>query len=86
MMQATLKFWQNGKPVRYCFADGVKVTPIPKHNASASGYGGKIPTEYTVKYKGRWWRVYAACYSNCETLYIGPQEKPWLAVIEIESL
>lgn len=37
---------------------------------TATGYGGKIPTQYKVKHKGIWRRVYCAIYSNSGTLYI----------------
>lgn len=38
---------------------------------TASGYGKRIPTEYMVKYNGKWRRVYCRIYSNSGTLYIG---------------
>ena len=50
--------------------------PLPHHKMglqfTASGYGGKIPTEYKIKLHGdpRWYRVYCAIYSNIGTLYI----------------
>lgn len=37
---------------------------------TATGYGGKIPTQYKVKHDGIWKRVYCAIYSNTGTLYI----------------
>lgn len=37
---------------------------------SASGYGRKIPTEWTVYYKGRDRRIYVCIYSNVGTSYI----------------
>ena len=37
---------------------------------TATGYGGKIPTQYKVKYNGRYYRVYCAIFSNIGTLYI----------------
>lgn len=37
---------------------------------TATGYGGKIPTQYKVKHNGIWKRVYCAIYSNTGTLYI----------------
>ena len=46
-----------------------KVTEAPRNN-SASGYGSKIPTQYMIKFRNRWRRVYAICYSNCATLYV----------------
>lgn len=38
---------------------------------TASGYGSRIPMPYVVKFNGKWRRVYARCYSNNATLYIG---------------
>lgn len=38
---------------------------------TASGYGKRIPTEYMVKFNGKWRRVYCCIYSNAGTLYIG---------------
>lgn len=37
---------------------------------SASGYGSKIPTRHMVKWRNKWRRVYAICWSNVSTLYI----------------
>lgn len=37
---------------------------------TATGYGSKIPTQYKVKYNGRFYRVYCAIFSNIGTLYI----------------
>jgi len=36
-----------------------------------SGYGSRIPTQYKVKYFGKWRRVYCRIYSNIGMLYIG---------------
>lgn len=38
---------------------------------SASGYGKRIPSEWLVKFNGKWRRVYVICYSNSGTAYIG---------------
>lgn len=38
---------------------------------TSSGYGKRIPTEYMVKFNGKWRRVYCCIYSNSGTLYIG---------------
>lgn len=43
---------------------------------TASGYGKKIPTEYKVKYNGRFYRVYCRIYSNSGTLYIVTKDMP----------
>jgi hypothetical protein len=48
---------------------------------TATGYGRKIPSTYMVKWKGRWRRVYVACYSNSGTAYIGD----WLATVDIQA-
>lgn len=41
---------------------------------TASGYGSRIPTEYCVKWRGHWRRVYCRIYSNVGTLYIRTSE------------
>lgn len=37
---------------------------------TASGYGTKLPTRYTVTFQGRERRIYADCYSNVAATYI----------------
>lgn len=37
---------------------------------TASGYGTKIPTRYTVTYQGKVRRIYADCCSNVASTYI----------------
>jgi len=37
---------------------------------TSTGYGSKIPTEYMIRYKDRWRRVYCCIWSNCGTNYI----------------
>jgi len=39
--------------------------------ATRSGYGSKIPTQYKILLNGKWRRVYSAIFSNIGTLYIG---------------
>ena len=39
-------------------------------NRSISGYGSKLPTPYMIKFRNKWRRVYAICWSNCSTQYI----------------
>ena len=34
------------------------------------GYGPKIPTPYKILYRGRWRRVYSACYGNSGSTYV----------------
>lgn len=52
----------------------VKRSPMPHHvqglSYTASGYGEKIPTEYTVNLGGKWRRVYCRIFSNIGTTYI----------------
>lgn len=57
----------------------------PRYRAPAFGYGAKIPTGYMVKWEGRWRRVYAACWSNSPSLYIG-RPGAWLATVSVESV
>ena len=42
---------------------------------TASGYGTKIPTRYTVRYQGKERRIYADCYSNLAATYIKKKKK-----------
>jgi hypothetical protein len=37
---------------------------------SEEGYGKKITTDREVQYKGRWYRVYATCFSNAASHWI----------------
>lgn len=41
---------------------------------TASGYGHRIPTQYKVKWLGRWRRVYCRIFSNSGTCYIRTSE------------
>lgn len=34
------------------------------------GYGMRITTDKKVEFKGRWYRVYATCFSNCASYWI----------------
>ena len=63
------------------FECDLQVTDTPRSNAPASGYGSKIPTRYMVRVNGKWRRVYAACFGNAGSLYVG---KPgaWQYVVE----
>lgn len=53
----------------------IKVKMMPHHKMgrswTATGYGARIPTVYMVQFHGKWRRVYAICYSNVSTLFIG---------------
>lgn len=59
-------------------------TDRPNYGLPVSGYGARIPTSWLVLWQGRWRRVYAACYGNASSLYIGPS-RDWLAAVTIES-
>lgn len=47
----------------------VKETECPRSN-SRTGYGSKIPTQYTVFVGNKWRRVYCRIYSNVGTCYV----------------
>lgn len=53
----------------------IKIKMMPHHvrglSWTASGYGARIPTVYMVQVQGKWRRVYAICYSNAGTCFIG---------------
>lgn len=60
-------------PVQYTDSGLVSVvqkTQEPAYGRLITGYGGKVPTRYMVKYAGRWKRVYAMVYGNSSSLYI----------------
>jgi hypothetical protein len=48
----------------------VRVTSVPRSGQTVSGYGGKVPTPYMLKYAGIWHRVYAMAYGNSASVYI----------------
>ena len=60
-----------------------KETERPMSGQTVYGYGNRLPTSYMVKLHGRWRRVYAACYGNAASFYIG---KPgaWLATVALD--
>lgn len=60
----------------------VKETETTPVNRSRSGYGNRLPSAYMVSYCGKWRRVYAICYSNCATLYIGPVSEKIIVQID----
>ena len=39
---------------------------------TATGYGFRIPTRFMVVVNGKRRRIYSCCFSNVETLFIGP--------------
>lgn len=64
-------------PVIYyatCSQSDFIVSELPWQRAglsyTASGYGVKIPTRYTVKYAGRVRRVYCTICSNVGSLFV----------------
>jgi len=64
----------------YTFSD-CRETSLPRSGLTGSGYGNRLPTRYMVQFAGRWRRVYAACFGNSATLYIGKPGE-WLATVE----
>lgn len=48
----------------------VKVEAAPRSGQTVSGYGGKIPTRYMVRYANVWHRVYMMQYGNSGSPYI----------------
>jgi hypothetical protein len=57
-----LSFDRNNKEqVKLCTAN---------YGHTQSGYGGKIPSDWMVRYLQRWRRVYVMCYSNVGSAYI----------------
>lgn len=57
----------------------VKLTSTPQRR-SVSGYGSRLPTHYMVFVEHRWRRVYAVCWSNVSTLYIGSSKAQGIVV------
>ena len=68
-IEAFLQHGTAGEPMRTESVQ-VKVTDPPRCY-SATGYGSRLPTRYMVQYLGRWRRVYARCWSNVASYYIG---------------
>jgi hypothetical protein len=56
--------------------------PGPRSGNTQSGYGSRIPTDYIVKYLGRWHRVYCRIFSNIGTTYIRSRGEQILVDIE----
>ena len=69
------------RPSSLCTFTDCREKERPRFGQTVSGYGNKIPTRYMVQFAGRWRRVYAACFGNAATLYIG-QPGDWIATIE----
>jgi len=85
-MNAWLHFGKGNEP-RQTVSVAVKELPLwwQKRGLSytATGYGSRIPTVYMVQWQGRWRRVYAACYGNAASTYIG-KAGDWLATVSVE--
>lgn len=47
----------------------IKITAAPP-SRSATGYGGKIPTQYMLRINQRWHRLYMMQYGNSGTPYV----------------
>ena len=52
-----------------------KLTEVPRSGRTVSGYGKRLATHRMVKLdrgngKGRWYRVYAACFGNASSCYV----------------
>ena len=72
--------WKDCTGILYTIADNVfntKRETYPPPNPYSTGYGGKIPTRYMVKYESgkryeanRWRRVYMMQYGNAGSAYI----------------
>jgi hypothetical protein len=54
----------------------VRVTPIPRHGQTVSGYGGAIPTRYLIRYLGVWRRVRMMQYGNAGSAYVMVKGEP----------
>lgn len=85
-MDAWLHFGKGDEP-RQTVNVPVREVPLPHHlrglSYTATGYGSRIPTVYQVQWQRRWRRVYAACYSNVASTYIG-KAGDWLATVSVE--
>lgn len=85
-MEAYLHFGTGNEPRQTIKVDVIEA-PLAHHKRglsyTATGYGARIPTVYMVMWQGKWRRVYAACYSNCASTYIG-KAGDWLATVSVE--
>lgn len=79
--QAWLQFGTGNEP-RQTIGVPLRETETPRKGQTQTGYGPALPTPYLVKWEGRWRRVYAACYGNAASHYLG---KPgnWLCTVDI---
>jgi predicted alpha/beta hydrolase len=85
-MNAWLHFGTGNEPRQTINVDVIEA-PLGFHKRglsyTATGYGNRIPTAYMVKWQGKWRRVYAACYGNAASTYIG-KANAWLATVDVE--
>ena len=85
-MNAWLHFGTGNEPRQTINVDVIE-SPLAHHKRglsyTATGYGNRIPTTYMVKWQGKWRRVYAACYGNAASTYIG-KANAWLATVSVE--
>lgn len=79
--KAFLHFGKGSEP-RLTVSVPMRETDLPQ-GMTRTGYGARLPTTYLVQWEGRWRRVYAACYGNSPSLYIGPSGD-WLATVNVE--
>lgn len=59
-----------GYPARISELPWQAASRIPSVCFTASGYGSKISTVYTVRIEKKWRRIYCRIYSNSGTCYI----------------
>jgi len=85
-MNAWLHFGTGNEPRQTINVDVIEA-PLWFHKRglsyTATGYGNRTPTVYKVKWQGKWRRVYAACYGNAASTYIG-KANAWLATVDVE--
>lgn len=61
-----------------------RATETPRKGRTLTGYGNAIPTQWQVRFNGRWRRVRVAQFSNAGTAYIGAPGK-WEAIVDLEG-
>lgn len=81
MQKAYLHFGTGSEP-RQTIGVDAKETPLPRTYRPVHGYGVKIATEWLVRWRGRWRRVYAAVWGNSPSFYIG-EPGAWLATVSL---
>ena len=50
----------------------------PRYGRNVDGYGRKIPTDYWLRVRNRWRRVYVMIFSNSGTLYVIVNAEVWV--------